>query len=134
VGGGKRPIQKSPSGRLIPAGISWGPIPHNLPNGRKGDCVLLQEVAKVVTYTRVSTAKQGRSGLGLEAQAKLLADYVAFHNARVVAEFEEVKSGLKDHCWQALPPAECPRSMRGLRRRHAAWPARVPRSPDMYHG
>ncbi len=57
---------------------------------------MLQTVKKVVTYTRVSTARtQGMNGLGMAAQDKLLADYVAFHNARVVESFREVKSGLK---------------------------------------
>jgi DNA invertase Pin-like site-specific DNA recombinase len=48
---------------------------------------------KIVTYTRVSTDKQGRSGLGLEAQQTAIAAYAASTNAETVAEFEEVESG-----------------------------------------
>jgi len=61
-----------------------------------GDCVLLLEVTKVVTYSRVSRLSQGENGLGMAAQEKLLADYIAFHGATVVDRFKEVKSGLKE--------------------------------------
>ncbi|MGH6887632.1 MAG: recombinase family protein [Rhizomicrobium sp.] len=54
---------------------------------------MLQNVTKIVAYYRVSTAKQGRSGLGLEAQKKAVADYVEFHGASTVAEFTEIESG-----------------------------------------
>ncbi|MGH7175708.1 MAG: recombinase family protein [Minisyncoccia bacterium] len=52
--------------------------------------------AKVVCYKRVSRQSQGLDGLGMAAQAKLLTDYIAANSARVMGEFEEVKSGLKD--------------------------------------
>lgn len=68
-------------------------MPHNPSNERKWECVVLQNATKIVAYYRVSTAKQGRSGLGLEAQKKAVADYVAFHGASTVAEFKEVESG-----------------------------------------
>ncbi|SDL94497.1 recombinase family protein [Paracoccus chinensis] len=45
-----------------------------------------------VTYLRVSTDRQGRSGLGLEAQRKAVADHVAGKGA-IVAEYVEVESG-----------------------------------------
>lgn len=48
-----------------------------------------------VAYYRVSTAKQGASGLGLEAQRKAVADYLNGGQWRVVAEFTEVESGRK---------------------------------------
>lgn len=55
------------------------------------------KVEKVVTYTRVSTARtQGMNGLGMAAQDKLLADYVTARKAHVVESFREVRSGLKD--------------------------------------
>jgi DNA invertase Pin-like site-specific DNA recombinase len=47
---------------------------------------------KFVAYYRVSTQKQGVSGLGLDAQKKAVADYVA-GKGKVVAEFEEIESG-----------------------------------------
>jgi DNA invertase Pin-like site-specific DNA recombinase len=54
------------------------------------------KTAKVVCYKRVSRQSQGLDGLGMAAQEKLLADYVATNSARVIDSFEEVKSGLKD--------------------------------------
>lgn len=48
---------------------------------------------KIVTYCRVSTDKQGRSGLGLEAQQAAIAAYAVQHNSQIVGEFTEVESG-----------------------------------------
>lgn len=51
---------------------------------------------KYVIYYRVSTDKQGRSGLGLEAQRKQVNDYLQSKpDAVVVAEYTEVESGKK---------------------------------------
>ncbi|NTF34267.1 recombinase family protein [Rhizobium skierniewicense] len=47
-----------------------------------------------VAYYRVSTQRQGESGLGLEAQRKAVADYTAAKGI-VVAEFTEIESGGK---------------------------------------
>jgi DNA invertase Pin-like site-specific DNA recombinase len=46
-----------------------------------------------VAYYRVSTNKQGKSGLGLEAQRAAVANYLNGGNWRIVAEFTEVESG-----------------------------------------
>lgn len=47
-----------------------------------------------VAYYRVSTDRQGRSGLGLEAQSAVVAGYVArTSGAEVAGEFTEVESG-----------------------------------------
>ncbi len=48
---------------------------------------------RFVSYLRVSTDGQGRSGLGLEAQRQAVAAYVAHAGGEVVAEFREVESG-----------------------------------------
>jgi DNA invertase Pin-like site-specific DNA recombinase len=48
---------------------------------------------KFVSYLRVSTAQQGRSGLGLEAQRKAVMDYLNGGRWKLVAEFVEVESG-----------------------------------------
>ncbi len=46
-----------------------------------------------VTYFRVSTQKQGASGLGLEAQRQTVSQYLAGSPKTVLAEFVEVESG-----------------------------------------
>jgi DNA invertase Pin-like site-specific DNA recombinase len=51
---------------------------------------------RFVSYLRVSTARQGRSGLGLEAQRSAVADYLNGGNWRLVAEVVEVESGAND--------------------------------------
>jgi DNA invertase Pin-like site-specific DNA recombinase len=48
---------------------------------------------KFVAYYRVSTQRQGRSGLGLEAQRSAVRDHLNEGTWRVVAEFTEVESG-----------------------------------------
>lgn len=48
---------------------------------------------KYVAYLRVSTQKQGFSGLGLEAQKEIIKNYL--HTKIPVAEFTEVESGRK---------------------------------------
>ncbi len=46
-----------------------------------------------VAYYRVSTDKQGRSGLGLDAQREAVSRYISGVAGDLVAEFEEVESG-----------------------------------------
>ncbi len=48
-----------------------------------------------VAYYRVSTARQGASGLGLEAQSAAVANYLNGGAWRILAEFTEVESGRK---------------------------------------
>ncbi len=52
--------------------------------------------ARYVSYFRVSTDKQGRSGLGLEAQQEAVRQYLTGRPAAVIAEFTEVESGTKN--------------------------------------
>lgn len=46
-----------------------------------------------VTYYRVSTARQGRSGLGLDAQKTAVTAYLDAHGGNVLATFTEIESG-----------------------------------------
>lgn len=46
-----------------------------------------------IAYYRVSTARQGRSGLGLEAQRAAVATYLNGGDWKIVDEFVEVESG-----------------------------------------
>jgi len=48
---------------------------------------------KFVSYLRVSTDKQGRSGLGLEAQREAVSRYLNGGNWTVAAEYVETESG-----------------------------------------
>ena len=48
---------------------------------------------RYVAYFRVSTQKQGRSGLGLDAQKQAVSDYLQQFGGTLVAEFMEVESG-----------------------------------------
>jgi DNA invertase Pin-like site-specific DNA recombinase len=48
---------------------------------------------KWVAYYRVSTAKQGKSGLGLDAQRKAVSDYLNGGNWALAAEYTEIESG-----------------------------------------
>jgi DNA invertase Pin-like site-specific DNA recombinase len=48
---------------------------------------------RFVAYYRVSTSKQGNSGLGLDAQRAVVANYLNGGQWKLVGEFEEVESG-----------------------------------------
>ena len=52
---------------------------------------------KIVTYTRVSTKRQGQSGLGLEAQEAAIQNYTLENSAELVGAFVEVESGKKSN-------------------------------------
>ena len=51
------------------------------------------KLAKFVSYLRVSTAKQGRSGLGMEAQRSAIDAYAAPRQLAELKTFTEVESG-----------------------------------------
>lgn len=48
---------------------------------------------KFIAYHRVSTEKQGRSGLGIDAQRKAVADYLNGGDWQLLHEFVEIESG-----------------------------------------
>jgi DNA invertase Pin-like site-specific DNA recombinase len=51
---------------------------------------------KYVCYYRVSTADQGKSGLGLEAQKKTVEDFLNGNGHEIVGEYTEIESGGKN--------------------------------------
>jgi DNA invertase Pin-like site-specific DNA recombinase len=58
---------------------------------------MTQQRGKYVAYLRVSTGRQGRSGLGLEAQRETVKQFVAQRGGVIIApEFVEVESGKRD--------------------------------------
>ncbi len=48
---------------------------------------------KFISWRRVSTKKQGRSGLGLEAQSDIINYFVSAENGRLIADYAEVYTG-----------------------------------------
>jgi len=48
---------------------------------------------EIVTYIRVSTGKQGKSGLGIEAQRAAIARFAETEGMAIIAEFVEVETG-----------------------------------------
>ncbi|SDY93266.1 recombinase family protein [Citreimonas salinaria] len=52
---------------------------------------------RLVAYERVSTARQGRSGLGLEAQRTAIDAFAATTGATILARFTETESGKRDN-------------------------------------
>lgn len=58
---------------------------------------MVQHHGKFVSYLRVSTARQGASGLGLEAQRHAVESFLNGGNWRLVKEHVEVESGKDDH-------------------------------------
>lgn len=48
---------------------------------------------KFVNYVRVSTAKQGQSGLGLEAQREAAREFVSKQGGTIIGEYVEVETG-----------------------------------------
>lgn len=50
-------------------------------------------VQKIIPYFRVSTAKQGKSGLGLEGQEAAVAAFVSHRGCGVLATYREIESG-----------------------------------------
>lgn len=60
---------------------------------------------RYATYLRVSTQKQGRSGLGLESQQKICNDFIKSNGGEKCAEFMDVESGThrdRKGLWNAI--------------------------------
>jgi DNA invertase Pin-like site-specific DNA recombinase len=56
----------------------------------------LKAPARFVAYYRVSTARQGRSGLGLEAQREAVRVFLAGNAGTLADEFTEIETGKND--------------------------------------
>ena len=51
---------------------------------------------KYVVYYRVSTRREGRSGLGLRGQKNAVLAFLDGSKSRIVAEYTEIESGKRD--------------------------------------
>jgi DNA invertase Pin-like site-specific DNA recombinase len=61
-----------------------------------------------VAYMRVSTERQGRSGLGLAAQKQMISEFIKDHG-ELVGEFIEIETGNRDNreiLWKAIDEAQ----------------------------
>lgn len=58
---------------------------------------------KFVAYYRVSTQRQGKSGLGLEAQQKAVMDYLNGGGWKLLAEYTEVETGKGSRATEKRP-------------------------------
>jgi DNA invertase Pin-like site-specific DNA recombinase len=67
---------------------------------------MVRAVKRCVAYYRVSTAKQGASGLGLEAQQMAVSEYVGRQGWELVGSFTEIESGKKADRPQLLKALE----------------------------
>lgn len=68
-----------------------------------------------IGYFRVSTARQGESGLGLEAQEEAVSGYLRTHEGELVGSFTEVESGKRKKRPQLLAAmAACKKQKAGL--------------------
>jgi hypothetical protein len=60
---------------------------------RSGSRLSIMATGNFVSYLRVSTARQGQSSLGLEAQRQAVADFLNGGRWQLVKEFVEIESG-----------------------------------------
>ena len=76
--------------------------------GRITDVNMVMEARKFVSWRRCSTQKQGRSGLGLEAQMSIINYFVNEAQGELIADFHEVYTGKNLHgCVELQKAMEC---------------------------
>jgi DNA invertase Pin-like site-specific DNA recombinase len=58
---------------------------------------------KAIIYTRVSTAEQGKSGLGLESQLNSITEFCNAENIEVIGHYQEVETGKGQDALEVRP-------------------------------
>lgn len=69
------------------------------------------KMQKYVAYYRVSTAKQGRSGLGLEAQQEAVLQFIEAGSRKLLAEFTEVETGKGSNALDKRPQLQAAKQL-----------------------
>src|SRR5215813_11924760 len=59
----------------------------------KSGSVNMNSPTSYIAYLRVSTQKQGQSGLGMEAQRAAVAAFARHHGGKLIEEYVEIESG-----------------------------------------
>lgn len=70
-----------------------GIITLNVRLAKRYETIWGLKMTRIVAYYRVSTSKQGNSGLGLEAQKEAVSSYAGVNGLEIISEFMEVESG-----------------------------------------
>lgn len=78
---------------LVPAFLFDHRVTPGLKDVKQG--VTRMSQCKLIAYRRVSTKKQGASGLGLEAQDSAIAAHAKLTGCEVIATYTEIESGKK---------------------------------------
>jgi DNA invertase Pin-like site-specific DNA recombinase len=80
-----------------PTGLQWFRVDRYAPAvtcRRSFTCYISAAMHnQLIAYRRVSTQKQGRSGLGLEAQRTAIANFAKTEGLKVIGEYTEVETG-----------------------------------------
>lgn len=58
---------------------------------------------KAIIYTRVSTAEQGKSGLGLESQLNSVTEFCTAESIEVIAHYQEIETGKGQDALEVRP-------------------------------
>jgi len=67
---------------------------------------LAMKIRPYIAYFRVSTTRQGRSGLGLEAQQQAVSVFLHGHRELIIEDFTEIESGRRSNCPQLAAALE----------------------------
>ncbi|MGZ5909494.1 MAG: recombinase family protein, partial [Reyranella sp.] len=54
---------------------------------------MIREPIRYVVYLRASTGRQGKGGLGMDAQYDAVVEFLRQHGGTIVAQYVEIESG-----------------------------------------
>lgn len=100
---GEGPLIGSCVVELVPSLPPSTPISTKPVRNRKGTPSPEKGTRLLIAYYRVSTQRQGRSGLGLEAQRDAVERFAGQHGLEIVGQFVEVETGKGHDALEARP-------------------------------